>query len=121
MARVVGVVEDAELAVAALAVEVELTVVVLVEVHAPFHEVCDALGRVLHHLLHGGGVADEVAGHHRVVDMLVEVIYLEVGDRCHAALCLVRIGLVDGRLTDESHLALAALRHLEGITHSGYA
>ena len=120
VARVIGVMQDAELAVAALAVQVELAILVLVEVHAPFHQVSNALGRVPHHLLHGCGVADEVAGHHRVLDMLLEVIYFQVRDRGHATLCLVRISLINRCLTDECHLAFSTLRHLERIAHPGY-
>ena len=52
-AGVVGMVEDAELGVAALAVEVKAAVLVAVELHAPAEQVADAVGGALHHLLHG--------------------------------------------------------------------
>ena len=73
-ARVVGVVQDAELGVSALAVQVELAVLLAVEVHAPFHELGNLLRRIAHHLLYGTAVADEVARYHRVFDMLVEIV-----------------------------------------------
>ena len=74
MPRVVGMVQDTELRVTALAMKVELAVLVAIEIHAPLHQVGDAFRRVLHHLLHSCRVGNEVARHHRVVDMLVEVI-----------------------------------------------
>ena len=63
---------------AAFAVEVEAAVLLLVEVHAPVHESPDAFGAVFHHLRHGSRVGDEVARHHRVLNMFFEVVNLEV-------------------------------------------
>ena len=100
--------------------EVKFAVGVLVEVHAPAHEVSDALRCVADDLLHSCRVADEVASDHSIVDMLLEVVHFQVRDACHATLSLVGIGLVDGCLTDECHFALAALSDLERITHSSY-
>ena len=73
-ARVVGVVQDAELGVSALAVQVELAVLLAVEVDAPLHELGNLLRRIAHHLLYGTAVADEVARYHRVFYMLVEIV-----------------------------------------------
>ena len=79
-ARVVGMVQDAELGVTALAVEVKLAALLLVEVHAPLHQVLDALRGIPHHLLHGCGVADVVARNHGVLNVFLEVVHLQV---CH--------------------------------------
>ena len=119
--RVVGVVENAELRVPALAVQVIGAVFLLVEVHAPLDEPLDAGRSLLHHLAHRGGVADVVAGHHGVVDMFLEIVHLQVGHTGHTALGLGGVGLVHCGLAHQSHLALAALRHLQSIAHSGHA
>ena len=73
-ARVVGMVQDAELGVSALAMQVELAVLLAVEVDAPLHELGNLLRRIAHHLLYGTAVADEVARYHRVFYMLVEIV-----------------------------------------------
>ncbi len=83
---VVGVMEDAELRVSPFAVEVKRAVILLVEVHPPLDELPDLAGGLLDDHLHGCRVADPVACHHRVVDMLVEVVDLEVGHRGHSPL-----------------------------------
>ena len=72
--RIVGVVQDAELGVSALAMQVELAVLLAVEVDAPLHELGNLLRRIAHHLLYGTAVADEVARYHRVFYMLVEIV-----------------------------------------------
>ena len=106
-ARVVGMVQNAELAVSALAVKVVAAVVASVELHAPAHEPLNALGGTFHHLAHGCGVAYPVAGHHGVLDMLVEVVDLEVSYRGHSALSLGGIGLFNRRFAHQCHSALA--------------
>ena len=121
MTCVVGVVQDAEFRVSALAMQVEFSILVLVEVHSPPHQVSDALRGIPHHLLHSFRVTNEVARHHCVVDMLLEVIHFQVRDRCHAALSFVRVSLVYSSLADQGHLALTALRHLQRITQPGNA
>lgn len=78
-ACVVLMVEDAELGMAALAVQVERAVSLLVEVDAPVDEVVDGGRRVLDHMLYGLGVGEPVAGNHRVVNVFLEVVHLEIG------------------------------------------
>ena len=119
--RVVGMVQDAEFRVSAFAVQVEFPVLVLVEIHAPFQQVAYALRRVLHHLFHGGRVADVVAGDHGVADMLLEVVHLQVGDRGNASLCLGRIGLVQRGLAHQGHFAFARVGHFQCVTHAGHS
>ena len=119
IAGVVGVVEYAELGVSALAVQVEGAVVLAVEVHSPFHEALYLPGCAFHHLLHGCGVAEPVAGHHGVVYVFVEIVDGQVGDRCHAALRQGRVGLVEGGLAHEGHAAFRC--RLQCETHAGYA
>ena len=100
---VVGVVQDAELAVSALAMQVEVAVGVLVEVHAPLNELSDLPRSLGHHLFHGLGVAEPVAGHHGVVDVLVEVIHQQVGHTGHTALSQVGVSLVESAFANQRH------------------
>ena len=79
VARVVGMVQDAELAVAALAVQVKLALLVPVKVHTPAQEFLDLAGSLGNDLFHGLGVTEPVAGYHGVVDVLVKVVHIEVG------------------------------------------
>ena len=79
-AGVVGVVQDAELRVSALAVQVELTVFLAVEINAPLEQLVDLFGSAFHHLLHGSTVTEPVAGNHSVFYVLVEVVDFEI---CH--------------------------------------
>ena len=106
-ARVVLMVEDAELRVTALTVQVERSVALLVEVDAPLHQVADCGGRVSHHMLNGLGVGKPVAGHHGVMDMLLKVVHLDVGHRGDAALRLGGVGLVKSCLANDGHASFA--------------
>ena len=118
MARIVGMVQDAELAVPALTVQVKLAFLVAVKVHAPPQQLlnlCRSLGDNLFHRL---GVAEPVTGHHRVVDVLVKVVHLQVGHGGYTALCEVGVGLFHLGFAHEGHGARFC--HLEGKTHTGY-
>ena len=119
--RVVGMVENAELRVAALAVQVERAVVFFVEVHTPVHQFLDLTGRHLDDLFNGLGVADVVAGNHRVFDVFVEVVELEVGHRGHTALSKRCVGLVERSLANHADLAFLGPGHLQGIAHAGHS
>ena len=118
---VVGMVQYAELRVPAFAVQVVVAVGVLVEVHAPLHQFAYLRGRVAHHLFYRPAVAYVVAGNHRVLYVLVEVVNREVGNRRNTALRLCCVGLVKRCLADDAYPALVSPGHLEGVTHAGYA
>ena len=98
-ARIVGMVQDAELGVTALAVQVKAAILFLVEVHAPLHQFLDGTRRIAYHLLHGLRIAQPVARHHRVVDVFLKIIHLQVGHRGDTALRLGRVGLFQAGLT----------------------
>lgn len=119
ISRVVGMVENAELRVTALAVEVKVAVLLLVKIHAPLDELPDLSRGLGDNLADGLGVAQIVAGNHRVLDMLVKVVDLEIGDRGDTTLCQRRVCLVERRLADERHAALVG--YLERETHPGNA
>ena len=79
-AGVVGMVEDTKFGVSPLAMEVECAILFLVEIDTPRHELAYLFRGILHHLLDCGRVGEPVSRHHRVVDMLVEVIDQQVGN-----------------------------------------
>ena len=78
--RIIGMMKDAELAVTALTVEVELAVLLLIEVDAPLHELLDLLRCHGDNLLHCFIIADVITSNHRVLNVLVEVIHFQVGN-----------------------------------------
>ncbi len=84
--RIVGMVQYAELRVAALTVQIEFAFVITVEVNPPLHQLTYLTGGVAHHLLHGPPVADVVAGYHCIFYVLVEIVESQVGHRCYSAL-----------------------------------
>ena len=119
-AGVVGMVENPEFGVSAFAVKIERAVFFPVEIHAPAEELIDLRGRVPDHFLHSPAVGEPVAGHHGVVDMFVEIIYLEIGDTRHAPLGEISVGFIKGSLAYHSH-PVCGRRHFQGEAHSGDA
>ena len=115
--RIVGVVEYAELRVAAFAMKVEFSFLVLVELHSPVYELLYLRGGLTHHLFNCRAVAYVVAGNHRVLDVLLEVVYQQVGNRCYTSLCKIGIGILKCRFTYKGNCSL--VRHLQGEAHSG--
>ena len=91
-ACIVGMVQDTKLRVPAFAMEVESAFGIAVEVHAPVDQLFYLSGSVLHHLLYGARVGQPIARDHRIVDMLLEIIYLQVRYGRNAALCFGGIG-----------------------------
>ncbi len=73
----------------------------------------------MHHLPHSLRVGKPVAGHHRVVYMLVECIDIHVGHTCHSPLGQKCIGLFKSGFADKGHTPIG--RHFQGETHPGYA
>ena len=120
-ACVIGMVENTELGVSALAVKVEGAIFFLVEVHAPIDEFLYLFGSLAHHLLYRLTVGDVVAGNHRVLDMLVEIVEFKVSDTGHAALCKRGVGLVESCLTDHTHFAFLGARHLQSVAHTSHS
>ena len=115
---VVGMVQDAEFAVTALAVQVKLALLVAVKVHAPPQQCLDLVRRLGDDFLHGFGVVEPVARNHRVVDVLVKVVHFHVGHRGDAALGEVGVGLFHLGLAHQCHSS--RLCHLQGKAHTGY-
>jgi len=105
-ARIIGMVQDTELRVASLTVKGEVTLLVLVEVDSP--------------LLHSLAIADVIARNHRVLDVLVEVVQLQVCHTGHTSLRKRGVRLVEGSLTDQTHTTFLLTRHLQGIAHTGH-
>ena len=99
--------QDTVLGVAPLAVELVAAVGRLVETRPPPDQVIDQLGRTAHDLLHGLRVALARAADERVADMLLERVG-RVGHRADAALCVVRIALVDLTFGHERHMTVSS-------------
>ena len=113
-------VQNAEFAVAAFAVQIEGAVGLAVEVHAPVKQLLDLRGCVAHHFLDSLGVAEPVARNHCVVYVFLKVINFKVRNRRHTALSQCCIGFFEGGLAyQRDPHALAG--HLKGETHAGDA
>ena len=115
---VVSMVQDTEFGVSALAVKVELAVLLFVEVNAPAQQVVNAGRSITHHLFHGCRIAYVVACYHGVFDMLLEVVHQQVCNRGNAALRFCRVGFFQRSLADQNHLAFSGISHLQRITHA---
>ena len=118
MARIVGMMQDAELAVTALAVQVKLAFLVPVKIHAPTQQFLNLAGRLGNHFLHRLGVVEPVTSNHRVMDVLIKVIHLQVSHGGDTALGQVGIGLFHFGLAHECHSPRFC--HLEGKTHTSH-
>ena len=118
--RIVGVVQYAEFRVPALAMQVEETVLLPVEVHAPLHQFLYLRGSHSHHLLHGSRVRYVVARNHRVLDVLLEVVHYHVSYRRHAPLCPRGVALVEGGLAYQAYPALVCPCHFQGVAHASH-
>ena len=119
--RVVGMVEDAELRMTAFAVEVELTIALLVEIDSPVDQFGDLLRCHTHHLFYGSAVGNVVARYHRVFDVLVEIVNFQVGHTGNTALRKGGVRLIEGCLANEANLTFMGTCHLQSVTHTGDA
>ena len=117
---VVGMVQNAELRMAALTMKVELTVVLTVDVDAPFHQFLNLRWSIAYNLFDGSTVADIVTGYHRVFDVFVEIVQFKISHTGHTALGKRRVGFVQPGLTDDTHCALLLTGHFQGVTHACY-
>ena len=86
-ARIVGMVKNAELRVAAFAMQVESAIVLAVEVDSPLHQLLYLFRRFAHHLFHCSAIRDVVACNHGVLNMFLEIIDGQIRYRGYAALC----------------------------------
>ena len=102
-AGVVGVVKDAEFRVATLAVQVVGAVGLAVEVYTLSHEEVNPFGGMAHHLGHCLRIREPVAGHHRVVDMFVEVVDFKIRHTRHSTLGQIGVGLFESGLAYKGH------------------
>ena len=119
VARVVGVVEYTEFRMSALAVKVEIAFFVLVEIDTPADKLFDLGRRALDDHLDGSRVAEPVARDHRVMDMFIEIINLEICHRSDTALCQSCVGFIESRFTYQRHTACTG--HFKRKTHAGDA
>ena len=99
--------------------KVEGSVFLAVEINTPLHKLTDLLGSVAHNLLHRFGLAQPVAGHHRVMDMLFKIVYFKICHRGHTALCKSRICLFKRCFAHKRDFH-AGTGYLQGETHARY-
>ena len=78
--RIVSMVQNAELRVPAFTMQVEVAILLAVKVDTPLHQLLDLLRSHANHLLYSLTIGDIVARNHRVLNVLVEVVYSQVGD-----------------------------------------
>lgn len=114
--RIVLMVQDTELGMAAFAVQVEFAVLVLVEMHAPVDQLSDLFRSLTYHLFYGLPVADPVAGYHRIFDVFFKIIYGKIGYRGNAALRKIGICLFEAGFANKSDFPF--MRHFQGKAHS---
>ena len=105
VARVVLVVQDAELRMPAFLVQVEVALFVAIEVHAPFQQLLDLRRSFVHHLFHRRQVAVPVTGNERVLDMFLEIVRV-IGHRGDATLGKRSVRHVERVFTKNGHLAI---------------
>ena len=117
---IVGMVQDAELRVSAFAVQIELPVILLVEIHAPVDQLLYLAWGIAYHLFHRFAVGDIVACDNCVGNMLVESIEFQICHTGDTALGERRIGFVERCLAYHTHLALVSAGYLQRVTHTGY-
>ncbi len=116
IAGIVGMVQDAEFRVSSLTVEVEVTVSLAVEVHAPVKKLPDLVGRTLDYFPHRLRIAQPVAGYHRIMYMFVEIVDRGVGDRGNTTLRKSCVSLIEHSLAYKGYAPLS--RHFQGKTHA---
>ena len=114
---IVLVMQDAELRVSAFFMQVEFSVIFLVEVHSPFDKLVDLSGSVAYHLFHSFTVAYPVSGNHGVFNMLIEIVYRQIGDGSDAALCEISVCFFQTGLADEGYCSF--MRHFKRKAHTG--
>ena len=119
--RIVSMVQNAELRVPAFTMQVEVAILLAVEVDTPLHQLLDLLRSHANHLLYSLTIGDIVARNHRVLNVLFEVVYSQIGDRSDTSLCKRRIGLVQRSLTNHTNLAFFGSCHFQCIAHSSHA
>ena len=100
--------------------EIELTVLLLVEVYSPLHQIGNALWGVPYHLFHSRWVADKITSNHCVLDVLFEIVELQVRNAGYTALRLRSIGFIERCFAYESHLTLLCICHFQGIAHTSH-
>ena len=116
-ARIVGMMQNTKLGMTTLAMQVELAILFLVKLHAPVNKRLYLRRRLAYHFLHGRPVANPIAGDHRILDMLLEVVHSQIGHGSDTALREIGIRLLLAGLANQRDL-LALIGHLQGETHA---
>ena len=75
---IICMVKDTKFTMPPFSVEIKFTILVLIEIHTPLHQVVDSCRCITDNMLYGFNVGDVVTCNHGVFNMLFEVIHLEV-------------------------------------------
>ena len=118
-AGIVGVMQDAKLGVTTLSVKVELAIGLFVKFNTPLYQLLNLRGRLAYNLLNGCPVANMVAGNHRILDVLVEIIDQKICYRRYSTLCKIGVCILERCLTDYGDATF--VRYFKRETHSGYS
>ena len=115
--RIVFVVQDAEFGVTAFTVQVEVSFCIFIEIYTPTDQFLDLLWSITDNLFDGSPVAQPVTRDHGVLNVLVEVVNKQVGNRRYASLGKIRICFFEAGFADEGYFSFMC--HFQGKTHSG--
>ncbi len=119
--RIVGMVQDAELGMSAFLVQIIGAVLLLVKMDTPLHQFLDSGRCITYNLFYSGRVADIVACHHCVVNMLFEIIDQQVSNRSYTALRLRGVGFFKSRFTNDGNFPFMRPCNFKSVTHSSYS
>ena len=117
-ARIVGMVQDTELGMSALAMEVEGAIFLFIEIDAPLDQFGNLRGSIAHHQINGINIGNIVARDDGILNVFIEIVHSQIGNRGDAPLSFSGIGLVKRRLTDKGNRTLMGTSHFKGKTHA---
>ena len=91
----------------AFPVQIKFAVGFFIKVYAPTYQSANALGRTFNHLPHGFRITDIVAGHHRIVNMLLKVVHNAIRHGSYAALRFRSVGFFNTCFTDKPYCSFS--------------
>src|SRR5690554_6045635 len=105
-------VQDPELGVSSLPVQIEISLLILVEIDPPADQLLDLCRRLLYNTLHNPEVAETCPGIERVGNVLLEIVP-GICHRCNASLGIKGVGILECSLGNNGHLAIFC--HFQGV------
>ena len=102
---IIGMMKNTKFRMSSLAMQIELSVFFLVEMYSPLNQLSNLRRCILHYLLDGSPVANVIASHHCVFNMLFKIIYQKICYRSNASLRLGGVCLLKGSLTYDGYFS----------------